>query len=282
MTIGIGLACESGNIVILASDMRGSYESKRIRNNEEVDKQFQLPAGFFACIAGKVVYCESFIAYFTTLLDAAKIDPSNVLHDDIRLPMKLAQVNTVQDVYGAAILKEIGMGYDEWKELMQKDPAIYDRGIEIFKKTEMPLELLVGGFSNGQFVLLKLVDKEMIEIVPSFETIGSGADFALNKLNDRAQNLHYTFQRSVLHVAEALEEAELDPYVGDAADWVIMVKDGIKRLPARHKVITDLMAKYAGRLSDDLDGDEATRKALAGIMYKAPMMPFRFNALDAN
>jgi len=202
LTIGIGVACESGNCVILASDTRGSYESKRIRNNEEVGKQFQLPAGFFACIAGKIVYCESFIAYFTTLLENAKIDPSNVLHDDIRTPMRLAQANTVRDLYGAAMLKETGMGFDEWKELMQKDKAMYDRGLEIFKKTEMPLQLLVGGFSQGNFVLLKLVDKELIEIVPSYETIGSGADLALNTLNDRAQNLHYSFQRTVLHIAE--------------------------------------------------------------------------------
>lgn len=281
MTIGIGLACENGNCVILAADTRGSYESKRIRNNEEVGKQFQLPAGFFACIAGKLVHCESFIAYFTTYLDAQGIDPLRVLHDDIRIPMRLAQADTVRDVYDGAMLKETGMRFAEWKELMQKDPAMFNRGTEIFTKTEMPLEALVGGFSEGNFVLLKMVDKEQIQIVPSFETIGSGADLALNKLNDRAQNLHYSFQRSVLHVAEALEEAKLDPGVGDAADWVIMVPGGIKRLPAKHMLLTDLKGKYVGRKTDELEGDDALRKELAGIMYQAPMMPFRYSALEA-
>jgi hypothetical protein len=281
LTIGIGLACESGNCVILAADMRGSYESKRIRNNEEVGKQFQLPFGFFACIAGRVVQCESFIAYFTTLLDNAKIEIGNVLHDDIREPVRIAQANVVRDLYDAAMLKETGMRFDEWKELMQKDAALYERGKEIFKKTDMTLEFLVGGFSRGNFVLLKMVDKELVEIVPSFETIGSGADLALNKLNDRSQNLHYSFQRSVLHVAEALEEAKLDPDVGDAADWVIMVPGGIKRLPAKHKLLTDLKEKYAGRKTDELDGDDALRKKLAGILYEAPMMPFRHSALEA-
>src|SRR3984893_7336054 len=203
LTIGIGLACESGNCLILVADTRGSYESKRIRLNEEVGKQFQLPAGFFACIAGRVVYCESFIAYFPPSLEDAKIDPLKVIHDDIRGPMRTAQANTVRDLYDNAMLKESGMRFDEWKELMEKDEGMYKRGFQIFSRIEMPIELLVGGFAQGNFVLLKMHNKELIEIVPSFDTIGSGADFARNKLNDRAQNLHMSFQRSVLHVAEA-------------------------------------------------------------------------------
>jgi len=282
LTIGIGLACESGNCLILAADTRGTYQQGHLHANEEVGKQFQLPAGFFSCIAGKLVHCESFIAYFTTYLDAQEINPLLVLHDDIRIPMRLAQADTVRDVYDGAMVKETGMRFAEWKELMQKDPAMFKCGTEIFKKTEMPLEALVGGFSEGNFVLLKMIDKEQIEIVPSFDTIGSGADLALNKLNDRAQNLHYSFQRSVLHIAEALEEAKLDPGVGDAADWVIMEQGGgIARLPAKHEVLKELVSDYAGKLSDKLDGDDAMRAKLKGILYKAPMMPFRYSALEA-
>jgi hypothetical protein len=129
--------------------------------------------------------------------------------------------------------------------------------------------------------LLKMMDKEQIEIVPSFDTIGSGADLALNRLNDRAQNLHYTFQRSVLHIAEALQEAKLDPGVGDAADWVIMEKNGqIARLPAKDEVLNELLSDYAGRQSGALDGNAAVRNKLKGILYKAPMMPFRYSASE--
>jgi 20S proteasome alpha/beta subunit len=281
VTIGIGLACESGNCLILAADTRGTYQHGHLHANEEVGKQFQLPAGFFACIAGKLVHCESFIAYFTTYLDAQGIDPLRVLHDDVRIPMRLAQADTVRDVYDGAMLKETGLRFAEWKELMQKDPAMFKRGTEIFKKTEMPLEALVGGFSEGNFVLLKMVDKEQIEIVPSFETIGSGADFALNHLNDRAQNLHYSFQRSVVHIAEALENAKLDSGVGDAADWVIMERGKIARLPAKHEVLEELKSYYAGRKTDSLDSDDAVRKKLKGILYQAPLMPFKYSALEA-
>jgi hypothetical protein len=149
LTVGIGLACESGNCLILAADTRGTFEQGHRRSNEEVGKQFQLPAGFFACIAGKLVHCESFIAYFTTYLEAQGINPLHVLHDDIRIPMRLAQADTVRDVYDGAMLKETGMGFAKWKELMQKDPNMFKRGTEIFKKTEMSLEALAAGFSEG-------------------------------------------------------------------------------------------------------------------------------------
>lgn len=139
----------------------------------------------------------------------------------------------------------------------------------MFKRTELVAELLVGGFSQSNFVLLFFVDKNPVEIVHSHETIGSGADLAMNKLNDRGQNIHMSFQRSVLHVAEALEEAKLDPGVGDAADWVVLEKNGrMARLPAKQRVITDLVQAYAGRISDALDGDDAIRNALKGILMR--------------
>jgi hypothetical protein len=123
--------------------------------------------------------------------------------------------------------------------------------------------------------------KGLIEIVPSFDTIGSGADFALNRLNDRTQNLHMSFPRSVLHVAGALQEAKLDPGVGDTADWVVMEKTGrIWRLPAKHQVIGDLMHDYAGKASSDLDSDAAIRTRIAAAMYQAPLMPFKFSGLE--
>ncbi|HVS89652.1 MAG TPA: hypothetical protein VHF01_15705 [Candidatus Acidoferrum sp.] len=281
MTIGIGLACESGNCVILAADTKGTYKSGHLHANEEVGKQFQLPAGFFACVAGRLVHCESLIAYLTTLLEDAKIDSSSVVHDHIRDAMRQAQANTVRDLYDNAMLKASGMRFDEWKELMVKDQGMYKRGFEIFDKTEMVVELLVGGFSQGNFVLLRMVDKGLIEIVPSFDTIGSGADLALNKLNDRAQNLHMSFPRSVLHVAEAMQEAKLDPGVGDAADWVVMEKTGkIWRVPAKDQVISELLNDYAGKVSDSLDSDAAIRKRIAEAMYQAPLMPFKFSGLE--
>jgi 20S proteasome alpha/beta subunit len=271
VTVGIGLACESGHSIILAADTRGTYNVKGIHANDEVGKQFDLPFGFYGTVAGRLAHCELVIAYLIQRLEEFKLNPQTLLHDHVRMAMRLAQADTVRDLYDNAMLKETGMRFDEWKTLMQASSTMYKRGKRIFSKTELVVELIIGGFAQGNFVLLSFVDKEPIQIVHGYETIGSGADLALNKLNDRGQNIHISFQRTVLHVAEALREAKLvpDKSVGEPADWIIIENGGkIRRLPARHQVILDIMGASPGGNSQALDADQNTRKKIASILYE--------------
>lgn len=60
MTIGIGILCEEGNCIVLASDTRVSYPNSRVRPHEESGKQWDLLPPFKGgvAIAGNVSTCQ--------------------------------------------------------------------------------------------------------------------------------------------------------------------------------------------------------------------------------
>ena len=96
-------------------------------------------------------------------------------------------------------------------------------------------------------MLLSTAYKHPPEIVSSQVTIGNGGEAALAQLDRRAQNPHYAFQRTILHVAEALREAKLEPTVGHASDYVILQRNAIRRFKACAPFVADLIEKYKNR-----------------------------------
>src|SRR5258708_16764221 len=64
MTIGIGCICESGDCIVLASDMRANYGTSPVGPNDNCGKLFTLGKNFpvMACIAGRNSECHAVIS----------------------------------------------------------------------------------------------------------------------------------------------------------------------------------------------------------------------------
>jgi hypothetical protein len=265
MTVGIGAFCEGFENVILASDCRGSYEHPRLGPNDEMGKQFRLPFGLYADIAGYFSHCESLIAYLTDEMEGLKKLPE-VLLGHIRDAIFLAQAHELRFRFSTRFRDELGMTFEEWKE--STNPRIHRAGRAIIRSTYPMVELIVGGFTSDTCVLLNTAYKQPPEIVSSHVTIGSGGEAALAQLDRRAQNPHYSFQRTILHIAEALQEAKVEPTVGRASDYVILQRNATRRFKARDPFVADLIAKYKNRDSAELDEDAEARAQMKELIYK--------------
>lgn len=273
MTIGIGVLCESGTCIILASDGRGTYEQAHLLPNDEMGKQFDLPFNLFGIMAGFFSHCNSYLP--TLYEEMEKLKSQSVLYQDhFRYAIRMAQVREMQYRFDGELVKEIGMTLNQWQKEIEHRPRLRRTGRAVIKLTPLVVEMIVGGFINGGPVLLSVVDKEVPEIVYSHETIGSGGENALNHLNFRGQNVHMSFQRTVLHVAEALEAAKLDPHVGEPKDWIILEANGrVRRLIANHQNIKDLVAGFHLRDTDSLEDDKEARKRILDTLYRPIVTP---------
>jgi len=273
MTIGIGVLCESGTCIILASDGRGTYKQAHLLPNDEMGKQFDLPFNLFGIMAGFFSHCNSYLP--TLYEEMEKLKAHAVLYQGhFRYALRMAQVREMQYRFDGALVQEIGMTLEQWQKEIEHRPRLRRTGRAVIKLTPLVVEMIVGGFINGGPVLLSVVDKEVPEIVYSHETIGSGGEYALNHLNFRDQNVHMSFQRTVVHVAEALEAAKLDPHVGEPKDWIILEPNGrVRRLIADHQHIKQLLADFRGKDTDALDDDKEARKRILNTLYRLPTTP---------
>lgn len=265
MTVGIGVYCENFRNIILAADTRGSYDHPRLGPNDEMGKQFELPYELYADIAGWFSHCESLISYLNVEMDKLKHIPDVTL-GHIREAIYVAQAQELRFRFEAAFRNEMGLSLDEFKQLTNS--RMVRRGWALMRKTYIMVELIVAGFNADTSVLLSTAYKEPPEIVSSHVTIGSGGEAALAQLDRRKHNPHYSFERTILHVAEALEEAKVEPTVGQPSDYFILQRGAMRRFKARDPYIKELITKYKGRDSAELDNDEEAKEHIKKLMYK--------------
>ena len=268
MTVGIGAACESFQNVILAADVRGSYSTPRLGPNDEMGKQFSLPLGLYADIAGYFSHCESLIAFLTHYMEELKKQPE-VLLGHIRDAIWLAQAQELRFRFNTALRNNLGMDLEEWKK--STNARILRSGRALMRSTEVMVELIVGGFTPDSAVLLSTAYKDPPEIVSSHVTVGSGWKRALVALDKRKQNPHYSCQRTILHIAEALKAAKIERTVGPPADYIILQRGAVRRFKARDPFVSELITKYKGRDSAELDNDDDAREKIKSLMYEQNM-----------
>jgi hypothetical protein len=273
MTVGIAAYCESFQNIKLAADCRASYQNPHLKPHDEMGKQFRLPFGLYADIAGSFAHCESLIAYLNSEMEKLK-DKPEVLLGHIRDAVYLAQGYELRFRCEVRFRSELSMSVEEWKKELQISPwlpyhiRLYKTGRAIFRSTSPRIELIVAGYTKDSEVLLSTAFKEPPEIESSFTTIGSGGEDALIHLDFRKQNPHYSFPRTVLHVAEALEKAKTDPAVGAPGDYVILRRGETRRFKARDPFVLELIERYANRDTAEIDNDDEIRMKLKGLIYK--------------
>jgi len=204
MTIGIGVICDSGNSIILASDTRASYDEPQLAPNDQTGKMFDLPHEFRATIAGTIIYCGGVVSQLYT--EFTKL-PQPFFQDHVRIAMNNARFYERDFRASERMREHIGLTLPQW-QTGPLDHRVYRLGKAILKCTTIDVAILVAGFSNGGVTLLRSCAGQPIEQFDSFSVVGSGWEKALNRLNKRGQQAHFGLARSLIHTAEALRDSQ--------------------------------------------------------------------------
>jgi hypothetical protein len=267
MTIGIGAVGGGGNTVVMATDTKGSYKDPRF-SDFLIGKQYDFfPHHLLAAnIAGTVPVCRSVISSLVTEVDKLLKLPV-IFHDHIRNAVREAQIHDLLFRLDYELVNHLGMRLSEWKSLDEVSLQ-YRRAQRLVRKYQLPMQITVGGFvTGGSIVMLEAQFNEAPEMV-EWSAIGTGGDHAAESLGKRDQGANTSVQRTIVHVAEAMEAARADNYVGHPSDYVIITQRAYRRFPARDPYLMQLLAKYVDKDTEELDdSNEAGDKLRDAIFF---------------
>lgn len=159
------------------------------------------------------------------------------------------------------------MSLEEWKAL-NSGTLQYRRGQKLIRRFFLPVEYLIGGFVRGNGVILKSNYKASSSAT-WLGCIGTGGDAAYRRLMLRSQDLHMSLPRALIHLAEAMRDAqEANPTtVGRPSDYVVITPKQVRRMPANDSVLPDLMLQYDGRDTEEVDSDERIFNSVMAALY---------------
>jgi hypothetical protein len=265
MTVGIGTLCQSGQCVLMAADMRGSFEDPTLPAHEYIGKQYTLPLNLIANTSGAKTVCQSIASELYTNIEKLKGDPI-IVHDQIRNAIRETQVREfgyrVEHKMNTKLLTTV----EDWKK-MDKATLHYRRCQKLISKYWLNMQITVGGFVGGGPVLLTAHGNEPPEM-EEVSVIGSGTDPALAVLVRRGQNPHTGLLRSVLHVYEAMEDAKnTDKYVGRCDGIIVVTAKQVRILQFSSTFMTELVGSFSGRDTMPLDDDKKRLKMLMAELH---------------
>jgi hypothetical protein len=265
MTIGIGALSAPGNVVMMAADTKGSYNDPRY-SDTLIGKQYDFFPHYLlaANIAGTVPVCQSVMSHLVAEMDKL-VGLAIVRHDHVRNAIKEAQLNELLDRVDYEMVNHLGMRLSEWKSL-DKVSLLFRRAQRLVRRFQLPMQLIVGGFVGGSMVMLETQFNEAPEM-KEYSAIGSGGDVAVESLAKRNQGANTSFQRTIVHVAEAMEAARADQFVGEPADYVLITSRTYRRFPARDPYLMQLLLKYRDKDTDDLDNGNDPGDKFRNALY---------------
>src|SRR5271157_3547309 len=265
MTIGIGAACGSGTTVMMAADTKGSYNDPRY-SDTLIGKQYDFfPHHLLAAnIAGTVSVCQSVMSHLVAEMDKLVGLPI-IRHDHVRNAVREAQINELLDRLDYELVNHLGMRLLEWKSL-DKASLLFRRAQRLVRRFQLPMQITVGGFVGGSLVMLETQFNQPPEM-KEYSAIGSGGPYADDSLAKRNQGANTSFQRTIVHVAEAMEAARADKFVGDPGDYVLITSRTYRRLSAREPYLMQLLLKYKDKDTDELDSSNEAGDQLRDALY---------------
>lgn len=265
MTVGIAALCQEGQCILMAADMRGSFNDPTLPSHEYIGKQYRLPFELMANTAGAKTVCQSMASELYAAMEKLKGEPK-IVHDHIRNAIRDTQVQE----FGYRVEHKLNMKLrttvDEWKK-MDKATLHYRRCQKLISTYWLNVQITVGGFLEGHPVVLTAHSNEPPEM-EEIAVIGSGTDPAIAALAQRGQNSHMGIVRSALHVYEAMEEAKkTDKYVGRCDGVLVLTPRQVRVLQFKSKYMAELVGSFEGRDTAPLDDDKQRLKDLMAEIH---------------
>jgi len=277
MTVGIGAICQGGQCVLMAADMRGSFEDVSLPPHEYLGKQYPLPNGFNVNTAGAKVICQSMASELYTQIEKLANEP-NVYHDHIRNAVRETQYLEFLYRVDHELRFKLGITVAKWQH-MRKTTLLYRRAQRIMRKYYLNVQLSVGGFlRDGHPVLLTMHGNEPPEM-EELSVIGSGTDPALEVLVQHGQNPHMGIVRTIMHVNEAMEAAKAkDKYVGRCDAMVVLTPKQVRILQLSSEFMKELVGSFSGRGTEPLDDDPKRFDALMAELHHPGITKTEYDA----
>jgi len=277
MTVGIGALCQSGQCIVMASDMRGSFEDAALPPHEYLGKQYALPNGLNVNTAGSKNVCQSIASELYTQLESVMKLPA-VQHDHIRNAIREAQFLEFLYRVDHELRFRLGITREEWQK-MGSTSLLYRRAQRIVTRYYLNVQLSVGGYlTNGSPVLLTMHGNEPVEM-DEISVIGSGTDPALAVIAQRGQNPHTGVVRTIMHIHEAMAAAKAkDQYVGTCEAMVVLTPKQIRILQLKSDFMQELVGAFTGRDTEPLDDDEKRHNALMAELHHPGITKAEYDA----
>lgn len=278
MTIGIGVLCEDGNCMILASDLRVTYSP--LSRHDYAGKQWDLLPPFTgaAAIAGTVSVCHDFIseltARFDRLASEAEINFEHVENavNDSRFHIMKRRANWELKRHLGISLQQLLTGKAANGQPLVS--MVIEHGIKIVNEIPFESQIILTGYwgspDNPKGLWMRVDHTEHVQSNPSpgFFVIGSGSKYARDHLAWRRQNIDRKLPSSLLHVYEALRKARRDRHVGEPMAYVICWKDGrVQRVEPDDLLLRNWARHYKRRNdTNSLDISPIARRQVDFIM----------------
>jgi hypothetical protein len=287
MTVGVGAICEAGNCIVLGSDTRGSYAKQlKLSPNDWTSKTYDLPHGFFACIAGIISKC---LGVSIQLADEMEKLQAPFQLDHVRHAINDARFYEMMMNAGDQIHAQFGVSLKKWQKL-PRNAAVYRGGKAIIRSQPLEVQIIVAGFvpwpldrlprGASPILLLRAHKKCPVEIEGNFTTIGTGGDKARKVLDRRGQHPHRSWQRTAIDVIYAMRAAHRANRrsVGTPADLFILRNGSAKRFPVNATYVQHLLRvtgnqKRQKELRNSKRFVPRTEAILESLLYDQPNAP---------
>ncbi len=262
MTLGIGVVCDNGNYVILASDKRASY--KNLRPNDEAGKIFDFdPLRLVGTVAGRLGVLHEIVGELSVQFDklAKKRKNKPIYREHVENAIDDARSRQLARRYKWAAQSNYGLS---WEQLLsgklphgKMNKIVWDDIKQKVFSVPLLAEIIVGGYVADEPVLFKAAGKQDIEgsaDPPVFVIGSSGANYAMDHLNRRGQNIFSSLAQTVLHLHEAMEIArkkDHDGYIGRCDAYVVLnrQRQGFEQFPHECHLVRGWAKAYAKRSS---------------------------------
>jgi len=273
VTIGIGVICESGKYVILASDNRASYGDP-LTPNDSSGKQWDFhPFKIAVSVAGRLGLAHNIISQLTIEMEkllTLQEKGTTIVREHIENAVDRARAREMRRRYDSS--SRINFGVTLQQLLRGKlphgaiDKYAWQQICNIVFKQPLLVEMIVGGFLEDEPILLKASGRRELETDsdPPVFVIGSkGAAMAMDHLNNRGQHIFSGLPQSLLHIHEALDIArENDKFVGPCQAYVVMKHDldGFGQIAHDASCVKAWAGSYSNRDNTDSLNNDISRK----------------------
>jgi 20S proteasome alpha/beta subunit len=260
VTIGIGVVCDHGNYVVLASDKRASY--KNLQPNDETGKIFDFdPLRLVGTVAGRLGTLHEIVGELSVQFDklAKKRSGKPIYREHVENAIDEARFRQLARRYRWAARANYGL---TWEQLLtgklphgEMNRVAWEDIKQTVFSVSLMAEIIVGGYVADEPVLFKAAGKQEIEgsADPPVFVIGStGAAYAMEHLNRRGQNIFSSFAQTVLHIHEAMEIARKKDeggHIGRCDAYVVLHRhrQGFEQFPHACHLLRGWAKAYAKR-----------------------------------